>query len=64
VRLARLRRPIIMFSLICGLCIMIYLSYYLLYFLFKKLGEEEGGTGFAWQWEEGEGGTNNVYTCE
>jgi hypothetical protein len=42
---------------------MIYLSYYLLYFLFKKLGEE-GGTGFAWQWEEGEGGTNNVYTCE
>jgi hypothetical protein len=28
---------------------MIYLSYYLLCFLFNKIREEEGGTGSAWK---------------
>jgi hypothetical protein len=33
---------------------MIYLSYYLLCFLFNKIREEEGGTNFAWkQWVGG-----------
>jgi hypothetical protein len=46
------------------------LSYYLLCFLFNKIGEEEGGKGSAWKWVDGragkwgEGGTNNVYTYE
>jgi hypothetical protein len=29
---------------------MLCLSYYLLCFLFNKITEEEGGTGFAWKW--------------
>jgi hypothetical protein len=40
----------------------IYLSYYLLCFLFNKIGEE-GRTGSAWKWEFGGGGRwHNVYT--
>jgi hypothetical protein len=31
------------------------LSYYLLYFLFNKIGEEEGGTGSTWKWVLGGG---------
>jgi hypothetical protein len=42
-------------------------SYYLLYFLFNKIGEKEGKTGSGWKqgggWGGG-GGTNNVYTCK
>jgi hypothetical protein len=47
------------------------LSYYLLYFLFNKIGEEEGGTRSAWKQGLGGGGwgwegsdINNVYTCK
>jgi hypothetical protein len=40
-------------------------SYYLLSFLFNKIGEEEGRTGSAWnQRVAGESDTNNVYTCK
>jgi hypothetical protein len=38
------------------------LSYYLLCFLFNKIGEQGGRTGSAWKWRRG--GPNNVYTCE
>jgi hypothetical protein len=38
------------------------LFYYLLCFLFNKIGEQEGGTGSSLQWGDGEGGPNNVYT--
>jgi hypothetical protein len=38
---------------------MICLFYYLLCFLFNKIGEQEGKTGCGWKG----GGTNNVYTC-
>jgi hypothetical protein len=48
----------------------ICLSYYLLCFLFNKIGKE-GGTGSLWKQEVGgaegverEGGTNNVHTCK
>jgi hypothetical protein len=35
----------------------LYLSYYLLCFLFNKISEQEGGTGSAWkQGEVGSGG--------
>jgi hypothetical protein len=34
---------------------MICLSFYLLCFLFNKIGEEEGGTGSAWKRELGWG---------
>jgi hypothetical protein len=41
------------------------LSYYLLCFLFSKIGEEESKTGSSWKWRVGEGGgTNNVYICK
>jgi hypothetical protein len=33
----------------------LYLSYYLLCFLYSKTGEEEGGTGSAWKWRVGGG---------
>jgi hypothetical protein len=47
----------------------ICLSYYILYFFFNKITEQNGGTGSAWKrWSgrkgEGEGGINNVYTCK
>jgi hypothetical protein len=42
------------------------LSYSLLYFLFNKIGEQEGGTGSAWEdWGMGRdwgSGPSNVYT--
>jgi hypothetical protein len=34
---------------------MICLSYYLLCFLFNKIGEQEAGTGSAWKWGTGRG---------
>jgi hypothetical protein len=40
---------------------MIYLSYYLLCFLFNKIREEEDRTGFAWKGGKGESDTN-IYT--
>jgi hypothetical protein len=47
---------------------MLCLSYYLLCFLFNKIGEEEGRTGSAQKGgggqETGEGSPNNVYTCK
>jgi hypothetical protein len=44
---------------------MLCLSYYLLCFLFNKTGEQEGGTGSVWKWEEkAEDGPNNVYTSK
>jgi hypothetical protein len=42
---------------------MLCLSYYLLCFLFNKIGEEEGRTG-SFRKRGGGGGSNNVYTCE
>jgi hypothetical protein len=40
-------------------------SYYLLFFLFNKIGDQEGGTGSAQKWwGGGHFGPNNVYTCE
>jgi hypothetical protein len=39
-------------------------SYYLLCFLFTKIGEQEGGTGYAQKWGVEGGDPNNVYTCE
>jgi hypothetical protein len=33
---------------------MLCFSYYLLCILFNKIGEQEGGTGFAWKWVEEE----------
>jgi hypothetical protein len=42
---------------------MLCLSYYLLYFLFNKTGEEKGGTRSAWKWRWwGRGRWHNVYT--
>jgi hypothetical protein len=41
---------------------MLCLSYYLLCFLFNKIGEQEGGTGLARNL--GGRSPNNVYTCE
>jgi hypothetical protein len=44
---------------------MLCLSYYLLCFLFNKIGEQESRTGSAWKCVcRGRGGTNNVYTCK
>jgi hypothetical protein len=44
---------------------MLYLSYYLLCFLFNKIGEQESRTGSAWKWRLRRGGDpNNIYTCE
>jgi hypothetical protein len=57
---------------------MLCLSYYLLCFLFNKIGKQEGRTGSAWKrgavgsYSGGRkrirggkrGGPNNVYTCE
>jgi hypothetical protein len=46
---------------------MLGLSYYLLCFLFNKIGEQEDGTGSAWKrgdGEEWEGSPNNEYTCK
>jgi hypothetical protein len=49
---------------------MLYLSYYLLCFLFNKIREQEGRTGSARKggsrrcWEEGEVNEKNVYTCK
>jgi hypothetical protein len=43
------------------------LSNYLSYFLFNKIGEQEGGTGSAWKpggWRGSGGKWPNVYTCE
>jgi hypothetical protein len=37
------------------------LSYYLLYFLFNRIGEQEGGTGSDWKLGRG---PNNVYISE
>jgi hypothetical protein len=42
----------------------LYLSYYLLCFLFKKIGEQEVRTGSAQRQGARGGGTNNVYTCK
>jgi hypothetical protein len=42
---------------------MLCLSYYLLCFLFNKIGEQEGGTGSAQKVGSGGCGPNNVYTC-
>jgi hypothetical protein len=50
---------------------MLYLSYYLLCFIFNKI-REEVGTGSSWKRDEGGGrrgecggsGPNNVYTCD
>jgi hypothetical protein len=46
----------------------ICLSYYLLCFLFNKIGEEEGGTDSSWKQGVGRcvgiGGTNNIFTCK
>jgi hypothetical protein len=39
-------------------------SYYLLFFFFNKIREQEGGTGFAWKLRRWGGDTNNVYTCK
>jgi hypothetical protein len=46
----------------------LFLSYYLLWFLLNKIGEE-GRTGSAWKQEVGrgeerEGGPNNLYMCK
>jgi hypothetical protein len=48
------------------LAIMLYLSYYLLCFLFNKIGKESG-VGSTWKQGRGAGGKdgpNNVYTYE
>jgi hypothetical protein len=45
----------------------LYLSYYLLCFLFNKIGEQKGITGSAHKQGRGGGGgsgPDNVYTCE
>jgi hypothetical protein len=41
-------------------------TYYLLCFLFNKIGEQEGGTGSSWRgWgDEGGVGPNTVCTCK
>jgi hypothetical protein len=36
--------------------------YYLLFFLFNKIGEQEGGTGSAWK--QGEGGRLGVEVAQ
>jgi hypothetical protein len=41
---------------------MLYLSYYLLCFLFNKTGEEEGGTGSAQM--QGDGGGEKVEVAQ
>jgi hypothetical protein len=44
---------------------MLCLSYYLLCFVFNKIGEEEDRTGSAWKREVGgRNGQNNVYKYE
>jgi hypothetical protein len=43
---------------------MVCLSYYLLCFLFNKIGEKEGGTGSAQKWGWGRVSPNNIYICE
>jgi hypothetical protein len=39
-------------------------SYYLLSFLFNKIGEQEDRTGSAWKRGREGGAANNVYTCK
>jgi hypothetical protein len=43
---------------------MLCLSYCLLCFLFNKIGEQSGTGSVQKLGEWGEGGANNVYTCE
>jgi hypothetical protein len=46
----------------------LYLSYYLIWFFFNKIGAEEGRQVLPGSGDLGEvvmqGGTNNVYTCK